>query len=46
MVAHTYNPTPWEVRQEDQEFKGIFSYIVSLRPTWANKILLLNKNIC
>lgn len=43
MVAHTYKPTPWGARQEDQEFKGVFSYVVSLRLTWASKILSLKQ---
>jgi hypothetical protein len=25
MVVQAYNPVPWRLRQEDQEFKALFS---------------------
>jgi hypothetical protein len=33
MVVYTYNPNIWEVEAGGQEFKAIFGYIMSLRPT-------------
>ena len=34
-VAHTCNPrTVWRLRQEDLEFRVIFSCVVSSRPAW------------
>lgn len=34
MVVHSYNPSTWEVDQEDQEFKASLSYMSS-KLTWA-----------
>lgn len=37
MVAHTYDPSTGLSAQEDQEFKVILDYILSLRPPWATE---------
>lgn len=29
MLAHSCNPSPWEAKAGDQEFKLIFSYVVN-----------------
>ena len=34
-VADTCNPSDWEEKQENQEFKGGFSYTVDLEPAGA-----------
>lgn len=36
MVFYTCNSSTWEVRQENQEFKGILSHIANLRSAWVN----------
>lgn len=34
-TAWTEIPSTWQGRQEDQNFKVIFSYVVSSKPTWV-----------
>jgi hypothetical protein len=35
VVAHDYNPSTQEEKQEDHEFEASLEYIASSRPAWA-----------